>query len=237
MAEWFERSQRRKARLSGRGVEPTSQLIPANVGGFKQEKELKKIAAVAVLISALTGCSVSVVNPFSGRIDSSISVFHQMPAPAADATFTVLPWRKENQGSLEFNLYAEQLATQLKASGLTVTPQGQPAKYAVLLDYGIDTGRTETDSFSVPYQPAIGVTAYRQQSTNYRVFSRFVHVDIMEITAGGQAKKVYEGRLKSEGSCRNLTSLMPIFLGTLFTNFPGESGKAITVTSNWDGRC
>lgn len=230
---------------------------PANQG------ENMKVTALLALVAVLfTGCAT--VAP---RVDSSVTVFHQMQAVPAGATYSVVPWRKENEGSLEFKAYAEQVASFLRSGGLTVVPVGQAARFAVFVDYGIDDGRTETTSYSVPQwgvtgssgssttgtvnvigstaminattvnRPTYGVTGYNQVSTSSRVFRRFVKVDIAELSGDGNPKKVYEGRLKSEGTCGNLPTIMPILLQAMLANFPGESGKARSVELPWSGTC
>jgi hypothetical protein len=221
------------------------------------------VATLAVLASALlSGCATP-------RIQSDVAVFHQMTATVgSDATFAILPWRKENEDSLEFASYAQLVATYLRGKGLTVVEQGRPARYAVFFDYGVDDGRTETYSYVIPTwgrtgysgsttygsvttygntatfnatttaSPTYGVTGYVPATGSYTVFRRFVRVDVIDLAdTAGKPKKVYEGRLKSEGSCGNLSVLMPAFAEVLFGEFPGQSGRSGRVMSPWNGKC
>lgn len=225
---------------------------------------LRKILAAATVAAILQGCAA--VKP---GIQSSVKVFHQMPAtPAADATYVVLPWRKEQESSLEHDAYAQQVATWLRSKGLNVVAQGTPAKFAIFLDFGIDDGRTESRTYSVPQwgvtgygnstttgtvnrigstsyvnatttaQPTYGVTGFNQVTNSQRVYRRFVNIDIVEVGApGASPKKIYQGQLKSEGSCGNITAVMPSFLQALLSNFPGASGTAFNVELPWSGQC
>lgn len=226
---------------------------------------LRNFIAVAVVTSLLQGCAAIMPG-----IESNVKVFHQMPtAQTADATYSILPWRKEHEGSLEHDAYAQQVATWLRLKNLNVVSLGAPAKFAVYLDFGIDDGRTESVTYSQPQwgvtgygsstttgtvnrigntsyvnatttvQPTYGVTGFNQVTDSTRVYRRFVSIDIVEVgTQGGPTpKKIYQGQLKSEGSCGNLPAVMPSFLQALLSDFPGTSGTSRKVKLPWSGQC
>lgn len=214
-----------------------------------------------MLAALLAGCA-------SSHIESKVTVFHQMPAALEEKTYAVLPWRKDQIASLEFDAYALQVASILSLKGLNMIANGMPANYGVFLDFGIDDGRMETTSYSVPQwgvtgygnatttgtinrvgdtayintkttaKSKYGVTGYNQVTNNSQIYRRFVNIDIVEINAvGGVAKKIYQGRLKSEGSCGTLPTIMPTLLQALLSEFPGTSGSARTVNIPWPGEC
>lgn len=216
-----------------------------------------RMLLIAAVGAVLAGCATGPT-----RVQSRITEFHKMAAPTAGDTYAVLPWREELKGSLEFQTYAGQVAEGLRAKGFNVVPDGSSAKFAVFLDYGIDTGRTEISSYSIPQwgvtgysgsrttgtvssygntsfvnaqttaTPTYGVTGYTSGTTSTRVFNRFVNLDIVEIASGSaQPRKVYEGRLRSEGSCGTLPNVMPALLAGLLARFPGESGKGRSETT------
>lgn len=211
---------------------------------------IRQFALAAAVVALLSGCA-SVL-----PVRSNITEFHTLAAPTPDDTYAVLPWRKELEGSLEFKTYADMVANGLRARGYNVVASGAPAKFAVFLDYGIDSGRTETSSYSIPQYgitgysgatttgtvstygntsfvnaqtiatPRYGVTGYQQGTTSSQVYRRFVNMDIVELTPAGTApKKVYEGKLRSEGSCGAMAGVMPALIKSMLARFPGESGK------------
>lgn len=215
--------------------------------------QVRLSVAIAAAV-VLSGCA-----SYPLPVQSNITEFHRLAPPTTQDTYAVLPWRKDLEGSLEFQTYATQLADGMRAKGFNVVPDGSPAKFAVFLDYGIDTGRTEVSSYSIPQwgvtgysgatttgtvstfgstsylnarttaTPTYGVTGYTQGTTSQRVYRRFVNVDIVEVAADATApKKVYEGKLRSEGICGALPVVMPVLLTALLTKFPGESGKPRT---------
>jgi hypothetical protein len=220
--------------------------------------KLSVAALIALLVSA---CSTPV--------QSRVAVFHQLPATfSASSSFVVVPWRDDQKDSLEFATYASQMTSLLTLKGMQVADADSKPRYAVIFDFGIDDGRRETTSYSLPVFgvtgsagstttatvnqvgnsayvnatttniPTYGITGYQQGTVNSTVFSRFVNVDILELDPNGASpKKVYEGRVKSEGWCGNLSILMPVFLHSLLDEFPGKSGAARTVSLPTSSDC
>lgn len=75
--------------------------------------------------------------------------------------------------------------------------------------------------------PTYGITGYQQGTSTSQVFKRFLNLDIVEVppVQGAPLKKVYEGRLVSEGSCGTMPAVLPTLLTSMLEGFPGESGK------------
>lgn len=219
---------------------------------------------IALIAALVGGCAT-----MTPQVNSAVTTFHNMPVAGDNqATYSVVAWRKDNENSLEFAAYAQQLTDALRMRGLNVVKPGERATHAIYLDYGIDNGRVETSTYSIPqwgvtgynasntygtvnrvgntayvnattYQtPTYGVTGYSQGTTSTRVFKRFVNMDIVEIAAlNGAGKKIYQGQLKSEGTCDRLTELMPVFISALTQEFPGQNGATRGVLLPWSGNC
>lgn len=219
------------------------------------------ILAAAV---SLVGCA-----GLGQRIESTVTVFHQLPSSVLPTgTYAVVPWREADSNNLEFQAYAEQVRARLVSYGAQVVPAGQPAKYAVFLEFGIDDGRTVSSSYAIPQwgvtgstssnttgtitrvgstsyvnatttsTPTYGVTGYSQGTVNATVYRRFMNMDIVDVSEmGGQPKKIFQSRLKSEGSCGMMPTLVPLFVSAVFESFPGESGKGRTVRQAMQGKC
>lgn len=213
-----------------------------------------RLATLLGLIASsfLVGCAA-----LAPRAQSTITEFHELTQPSPTDTYVILPMRKEQGDSLEFKTFANQLANGFREKGYNVVQSNTPAKFAVFFDYGVDDGRTEVSTYSIPQYgmtgysntrttgtvnsigntayinaqtystPTYGVTGYQQGTLTSRIFKRFVHLDIVEVppTQGTPVKKVYEGRLLSEGSCGTLPVVLPTLLASMLDKFPGESGK------------
>jgi hypothetical protein len=102
---------------------------------------------LAVIVASLILAGCATMQP---SVQTRTTVFHRMSEVSLQDTFVVLPWRKELDGSLEFGQYADQVAAILRQRGFHVVKQGEAARYAVFLDYGIDDGRAVSQNYSIP---------------------------------------------------------------------------------------
>lgn len=218
-------------------------------------------AAAASL--ALSGCAGSMLNPGS---KSNVSVFHRLDQVPASATFTVMGWREDLDNSLEFRNYALMLGEIMRKEGLRVVAPGQPADFIAYLDYGIDQGQAFTYTYYRPQwgelydsqttsstitetatgqqvetkvtntDPRYGVTGYNPEQRRGVNYQRFVHIDIVPAEGGRNALPVMEMRLKSDGTCGSISTLMPRFMKAIERRFDDKSGKAGRLVTA-GGRC
>lgn len=225
---------------------------------------MKKIVRSLWLATAiaLSGCAI----PPQLSADVSVFHQLPAEAYARGATYAVMPWRQENSNSLEFQSYADQVRAALKARGMNVAPAGGKGTYVVFLDVGIDDGRQQLSTYQVPnwgvtgysgatttgtistygntsyynantsVNPTYGVTGYSTKTSTQTVYRRFMKIDIVRL-ADGTSEKVYEGRLKSEGSCGNLVNLVPQFVKMMLSDYPGKSGASGARMLPWAGNC
>lgn len=99
-------------------------------------------------------------------------------------------------------------------------------------------GNTSYVNANTTLNKTYGVTGYSTGVRTDQVFSRVLNADLVELSKPPlEAKKVYEARLRSQGSCSNLATVMPAFIAAMFAEFPGESGRSRRVVSTWDGSC
>jgi hypothetical protein len=208
-----------------------------------------KFIALLLISTLLTGCASYL------PVTSRVSVFQQFPPEAKDGNFSVVPWRSEMAGGLEFASYADQVSATLTSNGFNVSPASSETEYLVIVDYGIDEGQLVSRSYSIPQfgvtgssgsnstatinrfgntataqisttnTPTYGITGYNQVNQIGREYVRYFSVDVVRVNSDGTiGNKIYEGRLKSEGSCGNLQALMPIFVSALLADFPSQGG-------------
>ena len=204
---------------------------------------------VVIITLMLTVCSTS------ARLTARVSSFHNLPTPPVGLTFAVVPLQWQ-QGSLEFQTYANAVTAALQSKGFTVAPLDQ-ARYVVFVVYAIDSGREVSYTYPImgqtgvassstsgtvntygniasysgttTYRPSYGVVGVGQGSrTEYK---RVIRLDILDKSAlaTGQISKVYEGEVVSSGSAGQLSAVMPTLLKALFTDFPGRSGQSKTL--------
>jgi len=221
-----------------------------------------KVSAALALAMIASGCAG--VGSF---VQSEVQQFHQVDTQRINgAKIAVLPWR-EGESSLEFVTYANALAQRLGPYGMRPVTSGERPDIVIFLDYGIDDGRDVTYSYSVPrfgqtgvasattnanasvvgntanvtatttYTPSYGITGYDQRIGQRTEYRRFVNVDFVDLRDDPAGKVVYEGRLKSSGTCGTMASIMPSLLEALIEGFPNESGRGRTVRTAWTGQC
>lgn len=223
-----------------------------------------RLALSAGIAGLLQACAT--VSPFVDT--SVTVFHELPPTPLAETVIAVMPWRKELSDSLEFKTYAARIEARLRERGYVISGPGIPASHAMFVKYGIDDGRTVATPYSIPQfgvtgysgsqtmgtvstygntsylnatttrTPTYGVTGYQTGVATHRVFTRFVSIDIVQLSSTPEtSRKVFEGRLRSEGSCGNFVSIMPILVDSLFMTFPGTSGQAVPRRMQWNGVC
>ena len=208
---------------------------------------MKQNLIVSIVMLALTGCTT---------VKARVSSFHNLPAQPSGLTFAIVPYQWQN-GSLEFQTYANIINAQLQGKGFVAAPIEQ-AQYIVFLAYAIDSGRQVSYSYPIigqtgvssshtsgtvqtygntgsyagatTYNPTYGVVGVGQGSRTE--YTSGVRLDVLDKSAlaAGRVRKVYEGEVIGSGKTGELPTVMPTLLKALFADFPGKSGQSETVT-------
>jgi hypothetical protein len=202
----------------------------------------------AFLLLLLAGCAT---------VRSTVTRFHTLPDVANSEIFQIVP-QDSQKGSIEFSVYATEVAKKLTAYGWQQFDKAHsiPDMY-VFISYGIDNGQTVTGSAPI-YGQTGGGTSYSSgnvynsygsasySGTTYsaptfgvvgsetysaRVYTRFLNVDILDakMSTTNNPVKVFEGRVKSSGTKSDIAEVLPTMIEALFKNFPGPSGKTQTI--------
>ncbi len=198
-----------------------------------------------LVVSLLAACGPRMVT-------SQVTRFHALPPGFAGESFTILP-EQGQVGSLEFQSYADLVAAQLQARGLTPVPASEKADYVVYLDYGIGPPRTIVGTRPSPFYGSFGYGFGSRRHRDrwgyglgvgfpfgpfgpyetYAVtrYDRWLEVEMLDAGAlrAGKPVHVFEGRAISEGSSASLPQVMPYLAAALFENFPGMSGQTVRV--------
>ena len=208
---------------------------------------------------ALAGFTALLLSSGCGRIQSNVTVFHELPATVQGVSYAFIR-SKEQQESLEHKVYEGFVRQQLNKRGFRETEVAQ-AELAVFLSYEIDNGREVVSSYPIfgqtgvsssytygnlyrsyggyssysgttTYTPTYGVVGTGTASDT--VFTRRVQLDMLQRAAldQGQTKKVYEGRVASSGASSQINVVMPYLIQALFEEFPGSSGTTRRVNSS-----
>jgi len=215
-----------------------------------------KLILVLLMVAVFSGCTT--------KIRTTTTTFYSPDHQQRGAIIVVSPDQQINH-SLAFKHYQSKFNEKLKAHGYTIAPSIEASDYIALVSYGIDQGKSSIVSTPVIGQVG-GGTEYRSgtiyvdgEKTRYsgieyrmpvygvvgtstRTVTRYTRAIAMDIvkTEGFKQEypvKMYEVRAKSVGNCSVMLEVFDEMLEAMFTHFPNESGKAITVTVESDSKC
>jgi hypothetical protein len=204
-----------------------------------------KLFLVLVFSTSMIGCA-------STYFVSNVTAFHQL-GQLSGLTYTVLPYR-EQQDSLEYNNYAQMVSAELKRFGMIEVNDTNKAAVSVFIRYGIDNGTQVTSTYPIigqtgvaasttsgtlsrfgnmatvhattTYTPTYGVVGTGARTdTIYMRFLDLEIVDTLSLTLGAP-KKLYEGKVRSNGSTPQLARVMPYMMESVFKEFPGPGSLA-----------
>ena len=213
------------------------------------------VFAVALMLAS---CGIPSV------IISNVSTFHDLPTQWKGSTIAVLPYKEQESQTLEWRAYKKMLEDQLRKASFVVKSPDDADLFA-FFGYAIDQGHEVVSTYSIPQfgvtgysgghttgtitsfgggyatysgtttlTPTYGITGYTTGVSSSTLFTRSLSVDIVDKQSGN---KLWEMKLRSQGSCGNIVSVMPQFLQAAFDSFPGPSGKGRTISSPHDGTC
>jgi len=206
---------------------------------------MKLSCSVIFLTAFFSGCA---------HVDSKTTRFFA-PQYKSTGTISVIATTAEANNSLEFSHYKPRIEQKLASNGYTIVSNPSEAKYVALVAYGIDEGKTAIVSTPMFGQTGGGTTTFSSSGRSYYTmptygivgsstnsvaqYSRAIALDIVDAASikEGQPKKILESRTKSVGSCSSFAGVFDEMLEAMFKDFPGESGKVISVELPFKGKC
>jgi hypothetical protein len=199
-----------------------------------------KYLTLFIAIAGLSSCG--------SVVQRDVTRFHTLPPQGNGQSFTIRA--APSRGGIEFATYSARVATHLQNYGWTQAGSGG-ADYTVLLDYRMG-GRSERHG-SVPIMGQTGggttyhsgsVNTYGSYGSSYGSFSGSSYTPATFGVVGAapysvtyhdryldlkvtdrRGCSVFEGRVLSSGQSVDIAAVLPEMIDSLFTKFPGESGK------------
>lgn len=198
-----------------------------------------KILLLVALVAVLNSCAA---------VQSDVTRFHVLPPKGSGQTFTIRPVSSGND--LEFGAYAARVASHLQDYGW-IQASSQAVDYVVLIEYMM--GGSHESQGAVPIMGQTGggttfqtgsVSTYGRYGSTYGSFSgssyspatygvvgsvpysvrmhdRYLNIKVIDRVG----RHVFEGRVVSTGTKADIAAVLPQMIDSLFTKFPGESGK------------
>lgn len=195
---------------------------------LEQVMAMRAVFAGFLLAVVLSGCATT-----PPMVRSDVTAFHQWPQTVADKSFSFAP-RAGAAASLENQSYEQLIGDRLLARGFTRKPSGG----ALIVNFDADIKPREVKvsepvdpwPYRDPFWPyrgwggwgpyPYGWGPWYERSYTIQVFTRTLRVNIEQ---GG--KRVFEATAVSEGTTKELPTIMPYLVASVFEGFPGESGK------------
>ena len=202
---------------------------------------IKRIIAVVFVLGTLSACTSA------KYVVSDVTRFHAFPQANTGQTFAIVAADEEQEQSLAFKQYADQLNAKLSARGLKQYAGDKgpgEADVVVTLKYSVTgpspdvEGRDSHFRWSLgygyygrPFGYSAAYAPYNRMET-VQLFIRRVELDMYKGNTFGtdDQERVFEGRAVSQGRNGQIEAVMPYILDAILEDFPGASGKTQTVS-------
>lgn len=143
-------------------------------------------------------------------VNSNVTSFSKIGSTDLRKTVAVMATNKELNSSLQFEEYKMKVEQHLRTKNFRVINDPSKAQLIALLNYGIDTGKNETNTVTLPtygqtgvsgsstfgsvntygnygtfsgtttYYPTYGITGYQNYTSSSTMYTRVVQLDIFE---------------------------------------------------------
>jgi hypothetical protein len=186
----------------------------------------------------------------AATVESKVTRFHRLPAKGSGQTFKIQSTTAVS--GIEFSSYAGRVAAHFQNYGWVPSTASARSDYTVHFSYGITRGRLvqgvvpiigqtgggttfhtgvvstyghghrpgygsfAATSYTAPTYGVVGTAPYSET-----VYDRYLDMNVRD--RSGQS--VFEGRAISTGTSAEIAEVLPAMIDSLFTGFPGESGK------------
>lgn len=202
------------------------------------------LRCIAVLVAStiLAGCASS--------ISARVSSYQQWPGDATGASYRIVA-TPQQQGSLEFQSFADMVRAAMGPTGLVEAAAGQAERFDVMLDYGNPVDRRWVQRYQDPYMDGWGFSPFFGGVYGGRggwgwgsgiymgpsVVNVPVDVYKNTLTITIKDKKnsnmeVYRSSAVSLSEADNLAAVMPYLAQAVFDQFPGNNGQVREVRYN-----
>jgi len=210
-----------------------------------------KMVSLAILM-AVAGCADAPTGPPAAKV--RLTAFSADAPTVTNRRVFVSALDRAQLGTLEFESHRRIASNELRSNGALIVESEREAQLVALVDFRIDSGRTEQRIFSTPvfgqtgvssattfggvttFQPSFGVVGSQTHSINERIFTRHGAFDLYEKT-GTTLKKVYEVRTTSEGTCGQPAVMARTILPVLFGSFPRRDATDALIDAPLAGSC
>lgn len=194
---------------------------------------MKRSMILAALAAALLSACAA-----PGQMRSEVTRFHQLPASGGPVAIVAADAGKS--GDPAFGDYARIVGARLSAAGFPPVAGGAP-DFIAQLDYSQQPVAADDDDGGPRIGIGFGSESYGRHGavgvgfgTSFPIGGRdrdqiAMRTVTLVIERRADGSRVFEGRARSMGPAANFTRAIPLMIDAIFDNFPGESGRTVTV--------
>lgn len=234
-------------------------MMASIIGLGEIMRAIKTFGAVGALLF-LMGAGCATDDLFAGPVQTKTIAFHNLPGDLTGKKFYLLPMQGQ-QGTPEFNLYAQDIAGKLTAKGMVQTMTPPETDYVLMFSYSADNGRAVVNSIPVydwtgggtstaEVKPTFGTgpsyTATVKNDSSYemvgqRTVTETVYKRNLEVRLAVKPSRsdnptdnpthVYQGSAMSEGSAATFAEVSRCIINALLDDFPGVNGRSASKLS------
>jgi len=202
---------------------------------------IKRFVVAVFVLGALSACAGN------KYVVSDVTRFHAMSPSTSNQSFAIVAADEEQELSLAFKQYANQLNAKLSELGLkqyTGANGPSEADLVVTLKYSVNGPSPDVKGRGSSFNWTFGYGHYNRpfgygamyspydRTETTQLFVRRVELDIYKGGTYGtdDQERVFEGRAVSQGRNGHVEAVMPYVLDAILKDFPGTSGKTHTVS-------
>lgn len=189
--------------------------------------------AICAMALLLAGCA--------SRFDADVTRFNDMAAAPEGQSVAVVAMRPELDKSLEFSGYAAEIQNHLANYGFLPPRDGEQPALIAEVDYGVGEGRAALRDSDNPVSVGVGVAGGSRgglgvglstglnlgSGSKSATYNRYF---ILNLSRADDGRRIFEGRVVSEGKSPDLAKVMPLMIEVMFENFPGANGETRSVS-------
>lgn len=188
-----------------------------------------------ILVAALlvTGCAA--------RFEADVTRFNDMAAAPAGQSVAVVAKRQDFDKSIEFERYASEIQNRLLAEGFTAPRDGEAPVIFAEVDYGVGQGKPALRDNDNPVSVGVGVAGGSRGglgvglSTGFGIGGgssapSYMRYFTLILSRADDGRRIFEGRVVSEGKSTDIAKVMPLMIDAMFENFPGANGETRSIS-------
>lgn len=199
-----------------------------------------KRGLLSILVVGLLGGGLLVAG-CAARFEADVTRFNDMAAVPQGQSVAVVAKNQNLDKSIEFERYAAEIQDRLLANGFTTPHDGETPAIFAEVDYGVGEGKAALRDNDNPVSVGVGVAGGSRGGLGVGLSTGFglgggsssgthMRYFTLVLSRAEDGRRIFEGRVLSEGKSADLAPVMPLMIDAMFENFPGANGETRSIS-------